>query len=132
MVKLLDLLRISRTTFRPWVDVPRLVVECATRPSRFVLGSIYARVDGFGEAIRTIALYGADLADADLFVNLLPHLVPHRATLKDSAKGIDVLNVGVDGEVGFRFRGMEALSDLDRALKHLSDNGWIHWDRGER
>jgi len=96
--------RVSAT--RPTVDIPKLVKELTSTPGRFVMSALWARVEGFGQALRAMSLYGNDLATSALFVGLLPQLVPHRLQLRDVATRVEIVSIASRGEVGFTYSGV--------------------------
>jgi hypothetical protein len=53
------------------VDIPLLVRTLIGSPTVYVLAAVNARVEGYGQALKTMLLYGKDIGDATLFRNLL-------------------------------------------------------------
>jgi hypothetical protein len=113
------------------IMIPDLVRQLTEKPDVYSLGIVYARVDGYGRSLRAISLYGADLAEAQLFRDILPKLVPFRTLLRDVRTGNDILQIGSKGEVGFNYRNPKSLSAVDKALFFLTEKGLLLWDREE-
>ncbi len=111
----------------PLVDIPRLTTEIAKKPGRYALAAVYAKVDGFGQALRSVALYGSDLGEAKLFIDLLPQIVPYRVHLRDVRSALEVLSIGSRGEVAFFYRNIQSLRDADAALGFLRHSGYLTW-----
>lgn len=124
---LLNLAAQRDNVYPPFVDVPRLTHDLAKRPRNFCLGALFARVDGYGQSIRSLALYGNDLADAKLFTDLLPNLVPYRVHLRDVRTGVEIISVGSRGEISFLYRGAPSLRAVDQALSFLNRLGYLTW-----
>ena len=125
---LLKELRYSSRLTAPVVDVVMLAAELAKRPGEYCLGVVWARVDGFGESLRTIALFGSDLAEARLFLDLLPLMRPFRVTLKHVRSGADILSIGAGGGVSFGFHDQHSLRDVDACLAYLNRRRLVAWE----
>lgn len=110
------------------IKVHNLVNELTEKPSHYCLGTVQARVDGYGRSLKSIALYGTDLADAQLFRDILPKLVPHQAQLRDVRTGFEVIRVGTQGEIKFYYHRKESLLEVDKALSFLTKQGYLVWD----
>jgi hypothetical protein len=110
----------------PAVDVPRLVEDLLQRPQRYTLGGLHAKVAGQAQTLQTVALYGSDLGRAKLFKDLATHLLPYRAQLRDTHTGQIVLSIGTKGEIGFTYRGIPSLHEIDRALAFVS-HSFVQW-----
>lgn len=131
---------LARTRLRPLVvspvvEVSQIVsdfvsppVDSDLRDSAYRLGSIFANVDGFGGNLKSVSLYGDDLAAAGLFRSALPNLAIHRVGLKDARNGREAVSVGIQGEVAFYFHDSSSLRKSDRALAFLRRHGYIRWD----
>lgn len=113
------------------INVPLLVNHLTEKPSYYSLGALYARVDGYGRSLRSIALYGADLAEAQIFRNILPNLVPYHVQLRDVRTGNEIVRVGVQGDIGFVYHGKNRLQEIDRALLYLTKNKFLTWDKDD-
>lgn len=112
----------------PTVNIPALVRDTVERPGRYVLSAVYARVEGFGQALRSIIFYGSDLGEADMFRSTISGCVAYRATLKDAAGSADTLSISARGDISFHYDGAGSLMHVDRALAHLSGRQYIQWD----
>jgi hypothetical protein len=112
---------------RPTIDIPKLVKELTDVPGRYVMGALYARVEGFGQTLRSMSLYGTDLAASSLFTEILPMLVSHRVVLKDISTRMDTLSVASRGEVSFQYSGLRSLRAVEQTLSFLSNHHYIEW-----
>lgn len=117
----------GESALSPSIDVSRLTSDLSKRPGSYSLGALFARVEGYGHSVRSIALYGSDLAEARLFTDLLPQLLPYRVHLRDVRTGLELLSVGSKGEVAFFYRGVQSLRDVDTTLAFLTRSGYITW-----
>jgi len=113
--------RLSIIIRRPRVAVGRLVSELAQKPHGvYTLSKVYARVEGHGDKLRAISLYGDDLVETELLNNILPQLQPHRVELRDIERGINSLCVGIRGEIDFYYGGSTSLHAMLETLSFLS------------
>ena len=112
------------------IKVYNLVKELTEKPDRYCLGIVYARVDGYCRSLRTISLYGADLAEAQLFRDILPKLVPFRTQLREVRTGSEILQVSFKGEVSFSYNNTNSLIEVDQALHFLTTHGFLIWEQG--
>jgi len=119
--------------FSPSVDVPKLTRDLTQTPGSLCLSALFARVEGYGNSLRSVSLYGNDLAGASLFLDLLPRITPYRVQLRDVRTGQELLSIGSRGEVFFFFRNQQSMRDVDRTLHFLKVSGYLSWAilRGE-
>lgn len=125
---LLEARGLSRHFTSPRIDTGALTRALAAKPGEYAMGAVYARTEGYGSTMRTAVFYGHDLAEALLFIELLPRLSPYRVTLRDVSKRIEVLSVSSRGEVSFNFQGSHSLRNSDRALRFLTGRGFLDWE----
>jgi len=124
--RLLERASMQNDARRPRVDVAGLVRRLVAEPDRYRLSAVFARADGFGQALRSVAFYGSDVAGASLFTDALAAVEAYRVQLREQRTGIEVLSVGSRGELSFIFSGNNrALSKVDKALGFLKR--WISW-----
>jgi hypothetical protein len=114
-------------TYTPTVNVPSITNDLAKKPGIFCIGALYAKVEGSGNSLRSIALYGFDIAESKLFIDLLPKITPFRIQLRDIRMGIEILSIGTKGEVVFFYRNDHSLRDVDRGLSYLNKGKYISW-----
>ncbi|WP_446809705.1 hypothetical protein ACH50O_21020 [Methylomonas sp. 2BW1-5-20] len=112
----------------PTINIAALVEMLVDRPKNYTLSTVYARIDGFGQAFRSISMYGSDLADAKLFRDIAPQIAPYRVTLRDQIYRDDVLTISSRGEVSFVHRGPQSLRQVDEALRFLAKHEFMNWD----
>jgi len=115
----------------PRIDVIQLVSQLA-HPSdetgrAYRMGNVFASIEGFGRALRTIGLWGDDIADASLFSDLSPRISPYRVTLRDPRSDREIASVGSGGEMTFFYRGVNQLDQTDKLFRFLSEQHFIAW-----
>jgi hypothetical protein len=116
-----------RYVVRPSIDVHKLVNDVAAHPGPYSLSAVWARIDAYGQDLRTTIFYGNDLANARLFREILKELSPYRATLRDVRSNQEVVTVGSRGEIGFHYSGARSLTNLDAGLNFVSRSGHMTW-----
>jgi hypothetical protein len=116
----------------PAVNVAKLVGDLASTPDSYSLGTVHARVDGYGHSLRSLVMYGDDLADARLFRDVLSRIAPYRVSLRDVLTKDELLTIGSRGDVGFHCRGVKTLAEVDKALGFLSSRGYMAWELDKR
>ncbi|MBT9520815.1 MAG: hypothetical protein IV101_07945 [Dechloromonas sp.] len=117
----------NQKTSKPTVNVEKLVKDLARGESPYRIGAVWANVDGYGESLQSISIFGKDLVDAELFRSILPRISPYRVVLRDLRSGKEVISIGISGEIGFYYGGPRTLKNVDSALKFLRDGSYIHW-----
>jgi len=115
--------------FCPALEIPRLVKDLVAEPVQYSMSAIYARVEGYGQNLRTMALYGSDVGNADVLRDLLPALQAYRVTLRRIDTGKEVLSIGSRGEASFLYRGKNSLRNVDAVLRFLTNKRYIDWSR---
>jgi hypothetical protein len=125
--KLVDLLGLRDRIFSPSVKIAQLVNDLVAQPCEYCMSALYANVNGYGQALDSISLYGADLADAELFTGLLPQLLPYRVTLRDVKTKHEMLSAGSMGQIGFHYNGGRSLRSVDETLAFLSKHNYLKW-----
>lgn len=115
----------------PLIAVPLLVTFLAERREKYKMGTVFAAVDAFGRSLRTIAMYGDDLADADLFHDVLAHVRPYRVQLRDAVSKEEFMTVGSRGEVSLSGTDPATLSRVDEALAFLTKQNYLQWPGSE-
>ena len=116
--------------YTPRVFVDRLVANLANSPDdRFLMGGVFARIEGYGNSLRSIALWGADVADAELFHRIRANIAPYRVELRDVKRGSQILSISSRGELTFNYDRPELLTDITTTLKILHDEGYIEWPK---
>jgi hypothetical protein len=119
---------VTSSMVMPRVFVDNLVNKFAEQPDdRFVLGGVYARVDGYGNSLRTIALWGADVTDTQLFRLVRGNLGPYRVDLRDLKRGVPLLSISSRGELSFNYDGSRSLLDVTATLEVLTREEYIAW-----
>ena len=130
-VELLDhILKATKLKARveaPAVKVSALMETLTRDPGEYMLSALYSRIEDQGQSLRSMTLFGADLASSRVFRDLIPHMSPYRATMRDPVRQDDVLTIGSRGDVAFMFRGATSLSRVTRALRWLRTHNLILW-----
>ncbi len=124
---LIDVIGIRHKVSTPRVNVRQLVEDLVKQPQHYSLSGVYARVDGFGQSLRSMSLFGADLGEAQLFSSILPHLAPHRANLRDLRLRQEAVSISSKGELGFHYGGARSLRRTDSVLSFLASGGYLKW-----
>lgn len=127
--------RLARSIERPVIDIGGVVRESifpstpefSAGASSYKMGALYASVDGFGRSVRTISLFGDDLANAGVVRDMLKYLNPFRVALRETRNEQEVLSISTQGEISFYFRGAASLDGVDKALAHVRRGNFIHW-----
>lgn len=121
------------------LDKPRIAVgklvsdlvspECAEGSqsgASYRLGTVFATLDGYGRALRTMAFWGDDIGNATLFHDLLKELAVYRITLRDLRKEVEIASIGSNGEVSFYFGGVGHMNRVDDLFRYMK-NKYILW-----
>lgn len=124
---------LHRFVFSPAVhveDIVTLFMEPGEAPPPpYLLSNIFAKVEGYGQSLRTVAFWGADLGDATHFFNehIRKKTTAFRIEIRDVETGHPVMSMGSRGEVNFTYAGVESLKDLMKAIKFFADHKMIQW-----
>ena len=127
------------------VDSPRIQVDKAARelifPStadtatatgrKYTIGAVYATVEGYARALRSVSFFGDDLAEAELFRYALKQIVVTRIGLRDPKIDKELLSVSSSGAVDFHFRGAAQLNAIDGLTSFMRGSGYIEWRQGK-
>ena len=105
---------------KPTIDIVRGVKELTETPGKYVMSALWARVEGFGQTLRSMSLYGSDLAASSLFAGILPKLISHRVQLRYVATLLDAISIASRGEVGFTYSCSRSLRACDQTLSLFS------------
>ena len=116
----------------PTVDIPKLMNDLVARPRKiqeYSVGAVYAKVHGYGQSLRTIILYGDDVASASLFEkDILPKAKPYRLALRKN-KWRQVISIGDKADVAFPYRDTNSLKDVDDVIKVIGiERGHLDWE----
>lgn len=111
---------------QPHVNIEGLVRDLTSgERALYAMSRLYSRIEGFGNSLRSVSLYGEDLAGARLFHEILGRLLPHRVELRDLRTGSTLLSIASRGEVSFVYRGNGSLVSVDATMKNLAR--YITW-----
>jgi hypothetical protein len=98
----------------------------------YLMGAVWAAIEGNGDALRSVVLYGNDLADARLFQQLLKRINVHRVGVRHLT-GKEILGISGVGQVSLQsHRGLRHLQMIDELLTFLEGSGYIDWRYVER
>lgn len=120
---------LANDAFSPTIAVDRLVRKLFSEPGAYAAGVLYARTFGSGRSLRSLSLYGDDLAQADLVRSIIGSIYPFRVHLRKVTLSHEVLGISSQGEVNFLYRGTESLEEADLALGYISSAGFIDWSK---
>lgn len=127
--------RLSDISEFPRVDIRRVVDHLAYGDAgngrEYRMGVLFASLEGYGRALRTIGLWGDDIADARFFNEINSELTPYRVSIRDVRSDREVASIGSQGEVNFYYRGFAHLDQIDRLFKYLTNLNAIAWSRSD-
>lgn len=112
----------------PLIKVREIVRYLAKDRDLYRLGTTWSGIEGFGESLRIIALYGDDLADSSLFLRLLPNLWPFRVQLRDPVRLEEIVTYSSKGDISIPGVEGVALDQVDSSLLFLRKRGFIDWE----
>jgi hypothetical protein len=112
------------------IAVQELVTAITARPTLYVLSFVHARVPAFGAALRSVSLYGDDLAEASLFRDQLPLLIFFICGLRRATGGSEIVRLGADGTISFRFTDPrdERIREVEEILRFLRSERYLVTD----
>lgn len=127
------------------VDSPRIQVDKVARElifpttgdngptsgRKYTIGAVYAAVEGYARALRSVSFFGDDLAEAELFRYALKQIVVTRIGLRDPKTDKELLSVSSSGAVDFHFRGAAQLNAVDGLTSFMRASGYIEWRQGK-
>lgn len=127
------------------VDSPRVQVDKAARElvfptkstttltagRRYTIGAVYGAVEGYARALRSVSLFGDDLAEAELFQYALNQIIVTRIGLRDPTVDKELLSISSTGAVDFHFRGVQHLNAIDQLTTFMRTSGYIEWRQGK-
>ena len=133
VVWLLDAGKLLGKTIPPRVNVDSFARHLVTPPPNFhdsrpyLLGAVWAAIDGEQETLKSMSLYGNDLAEAKLFQRLLGRMNVNRIAIRNT-DGVEILSISSVGEVSLQaHRGLNHLNAIDALLEFLVDGGYVDW-----
>ncbi len=126
--RLLEALDLARHLKSPLIKVRNFVGDIAASPAGYSISVVWARVEGYGSALRTIALFGDDITESGLFRQNSSAIYPYRVTMRDVRLDSNVLSISSRGEISFNLAGPHSLNQVDDALRHLTQRGYLRWE----
>jgi hypothetical protein len=97
---------------------------------KYLIGAMWASVEGYARTLRTVQAFGDDLAEASLFREILQQSVVTRLGLRDPRSDKDLLSINSAGDLELRFRGATHLNTVDTLTRFMRANGYIEWRDG--
>jgi hypothetical protein len=94
------------------------------------MGMLFGSLEGYGRSLRTIGLWGDDIADAKFFHEVRDRISAYRVSLRDTKTDREVASIGSQGELSFFYRGLSHLDQADRLLTYLTRLSAITWSGG--
>jgi hypothetical protein len=124
---------LARVGQKPYVRPPSVKVHSVAATllessGEYALSGLWAKVNGFGRAIRSLVLYGDDMRHASVVREIFHLLVTTRVQLRNLTTRQEVLSISARGEVSFFYRGESTLSQVDTCLRYLRDGHFLDWD----
>lgn len=116
----------------PTVKIGSLLNDLIARPRKidnYSIGAIYAKVEGYGQSLRTIILYGDDIASTPFFEEkVLPNTLPYRITLRKN-RWREVMSIGEKADIYFPYRNTDSLKEIDDLVKVIGlTHGHLDWE----
>lgn len=136
VIAFLDICGIENRLEKPRIAVTNFVTDLVApvnderekSPGRqYRVSAVFAAIDGYGRSLKTMALWGSDLLNAELFTLLLKQVSPYRVTVRDLLQDSDIVSIDSNGEVNFFFRGPTQLRKVDTFFRYLKKRGYIRW-----
>lgn len=132
---LIDALGLAARLRRPRILVTRFVRDSVAPVNsqekqfsrKYRISNVFASVDGYGRSIQTLALWGDDLLNAELFIKLLESVRPYRITVRDLMRNNDITSIGSLGEVNFYYANDAHLKRVDTFFRYLKRGGYLKW-----
>ncbi|MBX3599980.1 MAG: hypothetical protein KF863_05120 [Rubrivivax sp.] len=122
--------RLDAVTEFPRVNVGSIVdnlTEAGADGREYRMGLLFGSLEGYGRSLRTIGLWGDDIADAKFFHDIRNRIGPFRISLRDTKVDREIASIGSQGEVSLYYRGLSHLDQTDRLLKYLTGLSAISW-----
>lgn len=116
---------LALTLRRVRVPVDELVKSLAERPGAFVLSFVHARVPVYGQQLRSISLYGDDVAESTLCRTHLPLMECYACGLRDVVGGGELIRLRGDGVISLAAHGLRNMNLVERALGFVRERGFL-------
>lgn len=117
----------------PRIDIGAIVNHLSGTESadgrEYRMGVLFGQLEGYGRALRTIGLWGDDIANAQFFYQIRHQISAYRVSIRDTRSDREVASVGSQGEVSFYYRGLIQLDQTDRLMKFLTGLNVISWSK---
>lgn len=107
------------------IHVDRLVRKITHDPTSYAINFVHAKVSGFGDALKSMSLYGDDITEAKLFRDSIDLMSCTRCGLSDISEGFEVIRVGNDGSINFFDNPFERLVEVEVCVANLISWGVI-------
>ena len=111
---------------RPWVDISAIVDLLSRGLDIYTLSNVWARTDGYGVNLKTVAFFGQDIAQAKIFNDFRREMDPFRIEIKDAASRTSVISINKNGEISFA-NGEAERGAASQALTFLNSHKFISW-----
>jgi hypothetical protein len=107
------------------IAVDAFVKQTAREPSEYVLSFVHARVSAFGTSLRSASFYGDDVGEAKFFRDGLDLFNCHTCGLRHVTGGAEIVRLGNDGAVSFKYTGPSRLLEVENTLAYLRKSGYL-------
>ena len=110
------------------IAVDNLVRKLCQKPTVYVLSFVHARLPAFGASLRSVSLYGDDLAEASMFRDHVGLMNFFTCGLRRAVGGPELLRLGADGTVSFYLTDPHRVLEVEGVLSFLRQEGYLSGD----
>jgi hypothetical protein len=113
------------------IHIQALVEAIAATGEPYRLTSVAARTAGFGDDLRSISYFGANVSQAQMFRDALPQLDCYQCGLRfaNDGGGTEIARVGNDGFLSFALpfgnQAAKRLRDVEEVIRFLRKGGFL-------
>lgn len=94
----------------------------------YLIGAVWAAIEGHGRSIRSCSFFGDDLAEAKMFRDIMDKLSVTRVGLRDHKTDKEILSISSIGDITLQtYRGSEHLNAIDELTLYLKSHNYINW-----
>lgn len=119
-----ELHRNNKPLRRTQVRVAELVSDLVGQPEGYAITYIHARISAFGDSMRSMAIWGDDLVNAQAFRELKGILTSVQCGLRPLPEEKEVLRVTNEGNVSFYFDPTRT-KPIETVLSFLNQNRYL-------
>jgi hypothetical protein len=98
------------------------------RGRSYLIGAVWAAIEGHGRSLRSCSFFGDDLAEAKMFRDIMDKLSVTRVGLRDHKTDKEILSISSIGDITLQaYRGPEHLNAIDELTFYLKSHSYINW-----